>query len=277
MVAASPRPPSKPRKKFRERFGSRFPGKFRSPKMGVINLAAMIPNITTALALCMGLSSVRYALLGRWDLAVTAVFVAAILDALDGRLARMLNSTSRFGAELDSLSDFVSFGVAPAIVIYMKSLNQWQGIGWTACLFYSVCLGLRLARFNTLSIEGEENTNWPEQFFMGVPAPACALLAFTPLILAVDGGVGLFWDSPLLNIIWLVIVGSLATSRVPTFSIKKVHVQPKHIIPIMISVTLMGGAMFAEPWLTLAGISICYFLTIPLALRRFKKMQKQAN
>lgn len=265
------RPPVKKRRRLRERLENRIPEKFLSHKGAAINLAAMIPNITTALALCMGLSSVRYALLGRFEMAVFAVIIAAILDALDGRLARMLNSTSRFGAELDSLSDFVSFGVSPAIVIYLKSLHEWQGLGWTACLFYSVCLGLRLARFNTADIEGK-HTNWPAQFFMGVPAPACAMLVLTPVAVAADGTLGTFWDSPLFNSIWIVVIGCLAISRIPTLSIKKIYIQPKHIIPIMITVTVLSCGILFEPWLTLAFISTCYLATIPVAIKRFKAL-----
>eukprot|EP01037_Dinobryon_pediforme_P015385 gene15385-15526_t len=147
----------------------------KNQRLKVLSISAVIPNIATLLALCSGMTAIRMAMLEKWELAVVALLVAAFLDGMDGRLARLLGSTSRFGAELDSFSDLISFGAAPAIVMYMKGLHKWGETGWCIVLFFTVCMTLRLARFNTRSIEGDSPT-WSQGFFTGVPAPAAAVL-----------------------------------------------------------------------------------------------------
>ena len=150
-----------------------------------LSFAHLLPNMATVIALCIGLSSIRFALLARYDYAIIAIIVAAFFDAMDGRLARLLGAASDFGAELDSLSDFISFGVAPAVVLYILTMNAWAGLGWTISLFFVVCCGLRLARFNTTlrASSIKEDPVWAKKFFIGVPAPAGAMIALFPLIL----------------------------------------------------------------------------------------------
>ncbi|MFM8801456.1 MAG: CDP-diacylglycerol--serine O-phosphatidyltransferase, partial [Tagaea sp.] len=175
----------------------------------------LIPNAITVAALCAGLSGIRFAMDGRWEWAVTAIVVAAILDGLDGRMARLLNGTSKFGAELDSLSDFVAFGVAPALIVYMWVLNAWGAAGWIICLAYAVCMALRLARFNTM-LADPNPPKWQGHFFVGVPAPAGAGLALLPLMLHFQAGDGWF-DRPAIGAATMALVAFLMVSRIPTF------------------------------------------------------------
>jgi CDP-diacylglycerol--serine O-phosphatidyltransferase len=214
--------------------------------------------------------------MGRWNLAVMAILIAAVLDGMDGRLARMLNSTSRFGAELDSLSDFISFGVSPALVIYLRSLQEWHGIGWIIALYFAVCMALRLARFNTLSIEGT-TPPWAQYFFMGVPAPAGAILILTPLMIHFEfeeRGWGNLFISPTLNAIVVFITASLLISRIPTLSLKKVQISHKLVLPLLVIVALLTGALFSEPWMTLSAIAIIYILSIPFTVRACRRKTK---
>jgi CDP-diacylglycerol--serine O-phosphatidyltransferase len=171
---------------------------------------------------------------GRWEWAATAIVVAAILDGLDGRMARLLNGTSKFGAELDSLSDFVAFGVAPALVMYMWVLNAWGAIGWMLCLAYAVCMALRLARFNTM-LSDPNPPKWQGYFFVGVPAPAGAALALLPLMMHFQAGPGWF-DKPAIGGLTMVVVAFLMVSRIPTFSAKKVHIPRGWMVPSLVGV-----------------------------------------
>ncbi len=251
----------------------RLPDRIRATRdrMSNVNLVMLLPNMTTVMALCMGLSAVRFGLQGRWEFAVGAIFLAALFDAMDGRIARMLNATSRFGAELDSLSDFISFGVSPAIVIYLRSLHEWQGAGWLFTLYFSVCLGLRLARFNTISIEGTEPEG-SENFFMGCPAPAAAILALIPTMLSIEFPEWSLWSSAWLNAAVLFFVGSLAISVVPMFSFKKVHVDRKYFPLVLVGITFVAGALFTAPWITLSVVMFAYILSIPFSYRAFNKI-----
>lgn len=229
--------------------------------------------MTTVLALCTGLSSVRFALLGQWEFAVIAIFAAAIMDTMDGRLARYLGSTSRFGAELDSLSDFICFGVSPTLIIYLRSLHAWDGPGWIIALYFSVCMALRLARFNTVSIEGDPH-DWPETYFMGIPAPPGAVLVLTPLIIDIacaHQGITSHMTSPYIMTAVLFLVGTMCISKVPTFSHKTIKIAPRYVPYVLISVALVGGALFVEPWCTLAAISVAYVLTFPFSILKFRK------
>ena len=185
----------------------------------------LFPNVITLLALAVGLSSIRFAIEGKWELAVTAIIVAAILDGFDGRIARMLNATSTFGAELDSLADFVNFGVAPVIVIYLWSLHtfKYKLLSWGAVLLYNSCMAIRLARFNTAMI----NEILPKHFFVGVPAPIGALLVLAPVMLEFDIAqeYGISPKEYLLStIIYVVVIGFLLASRIPTISLKYISI-----------------------------------------------------
>ena len=272
-------PLNKTLRKKRGRFqplSDRLPDQLKTHKQRVQTISSILPNAATVLALCAGLSSVRFALELKWELAVTCIILASILDATDGKLARMLGSTSRFGAELDSLADFISFGVSPALVLYLKTLNQLGGFGWIITLFFSVCMGLRLARFNTLSIEGSQ-PQWSQGFFMGVPAPAAALLGLTPLMcsfVSKNSTVSDFVLNPYLNGIIFFIVACLMVSQTPTFSIKKLSISPQYILPVTLLLVLITGAIYVEPWLVLSFLSFLYISLIPFSIRAFKRAKK---
>ena len=223
----------------------------------------LAPNMLTVLALCAGMSAVRFALLGRWELAVTAILIAGIFDGLDGRVARLLNGTSRFGAELDSLSDFVSFGVAPVLVLYMWSLSGIGGLGWIVVLGFAVCSALRLARFNT-ALDDPDRPVWAANFFTGVPAPAGAFLALLPMIASFQLGDD-FFRSP-----WLVglVAGAVAflmVSRMPTFSFKRVRVPRDWVLPVLVCVGLLAALTMIYPWESLLLIGAAYVVSLPLA------------
>lgn len=227
---------------------------------------ALLPNMATILALCVGLSAVRFAILGQWEFAAACTFIAAILDAMDGRLARYLGASSRFGAELDSFSDFVSFGVAPALMMYFFALNEWGAQGWAVSLFFAICSALRLARFNTHSIEGVASH---PGYFVGVPAPSAALLSIWPLVAFLQ------WQTPLLKhpvVVGavMVVVGILMISNLRTFSMKNVHIPSQWQKIALLCVALVASALFTAPWLVLQLIGIVYVALIPISIRRYK-------
>ncbi|MBM3468756.1 MAG: phosphatidylcholine/phosphatidylserine synthase [Alphaproteobacteria bacterium] len=256
----------------------RLPKRLRKPSLQGHSLPAMLPNIATVLALCTGLSAVRFALLERWEWCVVAILIAGVLDALDGRLARFLGSTSRFGAELDSLSDFISFGVTPALVIYFFSLHQWEGFGWAFVLLFSVCMALRLARFNTKSIEGSAPA-WSAAYFTGTPAPAAAALAISPVVMSFEWP-NSFVSSPFFSGLILFFVAFLMVSAIPTFSLKKVHIPNKYVLPFMVIIALSTAALFSKPWLTLTLVAIGYVSTFPFSIASYRKTaqnMKQEN
>jgi len=179
----------------------------------------LLPNIITVGALCAGLTGVRFAIAEKWEFAMIAILVAAVLDALDGTIARLLKAASDFGAELDSLSDVVAFGVAPALIIYFWSLSDIGGFGWAAALFFAVCCALRLARFNSTM---ETRPSYAYNFFTGVPAPGGALLALLPLLVSQDFGDG-FFRHPAVTGPWIVAMALLMVSQVPTYSLKQLR------------------------------------------------------
>ncbi len=254
-----------------QKFKNRFPKRFRQQKLKTTSLGSMVPNIVTIWALCCGMTAIQMAMLGRWHLAIVAILIAGFLDAMDGRLARLLNSASRFGAELDSFSDLLSFGAAPALVVYLRSLHQWGEIGWAVCLLFIVCMTLRLARFNTRSIEGT-NPPWAQSFFTGVPAPAAAYLSLMPLIfqqyLAVP-----WLDSPVIYSFFLIVTGALMVSRIPTFSLKKVTIPHPLVLPLMLIGALGLMAIYSHPWLTLSIIGCIYLGLIPFSIRAYKRLE----
>jgi CDP-diacylglycerol--serine O-phosphatidyltransferase len=254
------------------KLATRIPARLKKHPLQGYSLPAMLPNIATVLALCTGLSAVRFALAEQWEWCVVAILMAGILDAIDGRLARFLDSASRFGAELDSFSDFISFGVSPALVMYFFTLQQWGGVGWAFVLLYSVCMALRLARFNTHSIEGT-NPAWAAAYFSGTPAPAAAALAISPLIMTLEWP-GAFMTSPFFSSIVLFIVSFLMVSPIPTFSLKKVHIPHKYVLPLMIVMALSTAALLSKPWLTLTLILAGYVSAFPFSIIAYRKDKK---
>ncbi len=233
----------------------------------------LIPNMLTIFALCAGLTGIRFALLDRWEHAVIAILIAAVFDALDGRIARLLDSSSKFGAELDSLSDFVSFGVAPAMIMFLWSTQDVKGIGWALTLAFSACMALRLARFNT-KLDNADLPAWTSRFFTGVPAPAGAGLALMPLIAWLEFGYE-FLRVPVFVGIFLVGVAGLLVSRLPTFSFKRVRVSQSWVLPTMIGVVAYASLLVSVPWATLFFTLLFYLCTLPFAYRTHRRLQLQ--
>lgn len=244
------------------------PGARRFRQLPINSLA---PNILTTLALCSGLTAIRFSLLGRWQIAVAAIVVAAILDALDGRLARLLKGASKFGAELDSLSDFISFGVAPVLLVYLWTLRDIGNIGWIAVLAFAVCCALRLARFNTAT-DDPQRPAWAGDYFTGVPAPAGAGLSILPLMLWLETGVYVFrW--PWLNLVWALVVGGLMVSRLPTYSFKRVRVRRDLVTPMLLVVGVLAALLVLEPWVTMVGVGLVYLATLPLSALSYARQR----
>jgi CDP-diacylglycerol---serine O-phosphatidyltransferase len=235
----------------------------------------LLPNMFTVLALCTGLSAIRFALLERWDMAVVAILIAAVLDTVDGRLARFLGSVTDFGAELDSLADVISFGVAPAVVSYLYSLHHWKGFGWGVSLFFCTCMALRLARFNVhRQLPLLAPPAFGAGFFTGVPAPAGAFLALLPLM------VTFVFESTVLAPFWFAffMMGSalLLISRIPTFSLKKVRIPTRAMIPFLVVVAFLAAALLSSPWETLIFIGFLYACSIPLCFFWVRIQRKKA-
>ncbi len=234
----------------------------------------LIPNMLTLMALCAGLSSIRFALLERWEWAVAAIILAAFLDNLDGRMARLLNVGTQFGVELDSLSDFLSFGVAPSVVVYLWSLQDSGGLGWTIVLFYSVCCALRLARFNAR--QGEVLPPWAYNYFTGVSAPAGAGLVLLPMMLTFETGLEVF-RQPVVAGSVIICTAALLISSIPTYSLKGVKIPQKYVLPTLLGVGLVGAMLVSEFWMTFIGIVIVYFASLPFSIRSFTFLKKEAE
>jgi CDP-diacylglycerol--serine O-phosphatidyltransferase len=257
-------------------FGPRRDGAFanrRSRPFGPMPIRTVVPNALTVLALCAGLTAIRFALEARFEAAVSAIIIASVFDALDGRVARLIKGTTRFGAELDSLTDFVNFGVAPVIVLYLWSLNQIGGIGWIAVLGYAVCCALRLARFN-VALEDPDKPAWTGNFFVGVPAPAGAMLVMIPLYLT-------FIDVPDIQALPLLVaahcffVAFLMVSRIPTFSGKRLGLRIKRdmVMPILLLVGFAAAVILNYPWIAFTALGFGYLAFIPVGILRYRYHQ----
>ncbi|GAB3485255.1 CDP-diacylglycerol--serine O-phosphatidyltransferase [Amycolatopsis cihanbeyliensis] len=231
----------------------------------------LLPNAITVLALCAGLSAVQFALTGDYLLSIGAIGVAAVLDSLDGRIARLLDATSRMGAELDSLSDSISFGVAPALVLYIWHFGG-DRVGWIAALIFAVCMILRLARFNTL-LDDTEQLPFSSEFFVGVPAPAGGLLVLLPLVLNEEFGDG-WWSSEVVVWFWTVGIAGLLISRIPTLSLKTVKAPAKAVAPLLVGVGLLAAAVIQYPLIALAASLVLYLAHIPYSIRRYRWLAK---
>ena len=245
-----------------------------SPRFSGQSFNKLIPNLITVLAVCFGLSGLRFALAGKWEFAVGMIVLAAVFDALDGRMARLLRAQSKFGAELDSLSDFVSFGVAPGIIVYLWALQSLGNFGWMAGLFYATCCMLRLARFNTKL--DDDKPAFAYNYFTGVPAPAGAGLALLPMMLAFQTGLDLTGFPPLMAL-WLVLVGLLMVSQLPTFSFKRMKVPQRMVLPILIGAGLIITGVVSAPWFMLALLIIAYLGSIPLSVFAYRRLLKEAE
>ncbi len=233
----------------------------RSPKD--LPLTRLLPNALTLFSLCSGLTSIRYAMQERWDYAVLAILAAALFDVLDGRVARMLSITSKFGAELDSLSDAISFGVAPGLIVYQWMLKEAGGLGWAAVLIFAVCCALRLARFNTM-LDDHNLPFWTKRFFAGVPAPSGAGLAITPLAFFLEYGDSALL-APQIYACWMIIIGGLMVSRIPTFAMKGWRIEPIWVGPLFVGVVALAAGLITNTWLTLAISGVLYVLALPVS------------
>ena len=245
--------------------------KLSKNKFSEVPFRKLVPNIVTMLALCSGITSIRYSVQEDWSKAVLFIFLAALFDGLDGRLARMLKASSKFGAELDSLSDFVSFGVAPAILMFQWCLFDLPKIGWFFCLLYAMGMAMRLARFNTM-LEDKTIPPYWSHYFTGVPAPAAAAMVMMPVLISFDFiEAENYLRTHLFCGLWMCIVSYLETSRIPTISLKKTKINASMIIPLLIIVALMANFLFTQTWLTLGVLTALYTLSIPLGVLKFLK------
>lgn len=247
----------------------------RPPKIPGLSINTVIPNILTLLALCAGLTSIRFGLHEKWEPAVISIVVAAILDGLDGRVARLLQGTSKFGAELDSLSDFVSFGVAPAMLLYLWTMQGAGGFGWAMVLLFAVCCALRLARFNTM-LGQADLPPYAYNFFTGVPAPAAAGLVLLPMVASFEFGRD-FFGRPSVVAVFLMGVAFLMVSTIPTFSFKKARIPNAWVLPTLLVVGLLAAFMVTEPWLTLFAVGTLYLAMIPVSVRSFRRLKSRAE
>jgi len=249
------------------------PAKKRSQRLKELPFNRMIPNILTLLALAAGLTSIRFALMERWEYAAFSLVVAAILDTMDGRVARMLKGASRFGAELDSLSDFVCFGVSPALILYLWSMQDAGRLGWILVMLFAMCCGLRLARFNVAS-DDDDAPAWKANFFTGVPAPAGAGLVLIPLILSFQIEAEVL-RNPWVVASFLFVVGGLLVSSVPTYSFKKLKISRNFIMPTMLIVAGVAAFSVSVPWLTLSTVMTLYMCTFIFSIRAYRRFEAQ--
>jgi CDP-diacylglycerol---serine O-phosphatidyltransferase len=267
------KPPGQVGQRVRERMRVRRP-RMRVRPLSGFSVNRLVPNVLTLLALCAGMTAIRFAMIGNFQAAVYAIIAAGIFDGLDGRIARLLKATSRFGAELDSLSDFVSFGVAPAAVLYLWTMSALHGIGWAIVLFFAVCCALRLARFNTEL--GAEPPPYAAGFFTGVPAPAGAGLAIMPMFVSFAWG-DFPARSPYLDAVWISGVALLMVSTIPTVSLKRFRLPHHLVIPTLLGIGVLTGLVTTVPWLTLTGVGIVYIASMPLTVRAYRRLRRAAE
>lgn len=239
----------------------------------MLHLHRMVPNLITLTALAAGLTAMQLAFNGLWDRAALAIVIAAVLDAMDGATARLFKATSEFGAQLDSFSDFLAFGIAPIMILYMWILQDAGKIGWIALIVYAAAMALRLARYNVGT--GKPAPAWKKGFFQGVPAPAGAGLALLPLFIWLQSP-RTFDDfafaNPLIGL-WTILIAAMMISRIPTWSSKMIRVPAKMAMPVLGLAVLLMAALIQAPWQTLTILSLAYLIHIPFAFRHFRKLQ----
>ena len=239
-------------------------------------IRTVLPNLVTLLALCSGLTAIRMAIEGRYELAIAAIVLAAVLDGVDGRVARLLKSTSKFGAELDSLTDFVNFGVAPAVILYTWTLDELRSAGWIVVLVFAIAAALRLARFNVM-LEDPSRPAWQSNYFIGVPSPAGAIVVLLPIYLGLVGiglGAGLGERAGAVVVaIYTLLVGFLMVSRLPTFSGKRfgMRIRRDLILPLFVVVVLVVALFVSFPFEMLAVGSVIYLACLPFGWRAWEK------
>nr|WP_321463739.1 phosphatidylcholine/phosphatidylserine synthase [uncultured Cohaesibacter sp.] len=233
------------------------------------------PNLVTLMALCAGLTGIRMAIDGRFETALLAIAAAAFLDGIDGRVARMLKGTSRFGAELDSLTDFVNFGVAPALVLHVWILHAFQSIGWIGSLLFAIAMVLRLARFN-VALDDKHQPAWKKNFFVGMPAPAGALAVLAPIYLELSGLPHSDLAAPVV-LVYTLFIAMLVVSTVPTYSGKTVglRIPRANVLPLILGVVAFVAILFSYPWITMTVLVLIYLASIPFARRSWYRHDRQ--
>ena len=240
---------------------------------GGIPFRALIPNAVTALALCFGLTGIRFAVGGEWEKALGAIVFAGVLDGMDGRIARLLRAQSRFGAELDSLSDVIAFGVAPALVLYLWSLGDAPQFGWTAALALALACALRLARFNA-HIDEDDQPHKSAGFLTGVPAPAGAGLAFMPIYLWLVTGLNVF-RSWYVTMPWILFIALLMISSIATYSWSSLRIRRSSRLFVIAGIGLLGAALVTNPWITLLGIAALYLAMLPFSIASYAGVKRR--
>ena len=232
----------------------------------------ILPNMLTLIGVCIGLTSIRFALDGRYEFAIIAIIIAAVIDGLDGRIARLIKGTSKVGKELDSLTDMISFGVAPAFIMYFWKLNELGRFGWLVCLIYVICVALRLARFN-INTGGEPS--WKDNFFEGVPSPAGGILVLTPLILSMSS-IKLFnIDYAIVVPIFFIVTSFLLISKFPSYSFKKIVIQRKVTIFLLFGIVLFFGLLLIYPFNVISVSALIYLSMLPISFFHYQKLKKQ--
>jgi CDP-diacylglycerol--serine O-phosphatidyltransferase len=251
------------------------PPPFRQRRFKAIPVRTLLPNLITLLALCAGLTAIRLAVEGKLELALAAIVFAALLDGIDGRVARLLKGTSRFGAELDSLADFVNFGVAPALILYFWGLHELKSAGWIVALVFAICAGLRLARFNVM-IDDPDKPAWAGNFFTGIPAPAGAITVLLPIyvsFLGVPTGLITVW----VTFFYTLAIGLLMVSRLPVFSGKRVgkRVPPEMVLPVFVVVVAFFALLLSYPWSVLTIGTVVYLVCLPLGWWSYREHERK--
>ena len=238
------------------------------------NARVILPNMLTLIGVCIGLTSIRFALSGEFHLAIIAIIFAALIDGLDGRIARLIKGTSKVGKELDSLTDMISFGVAPAFIMYFWKLSTLGRLGWLLCLIYVICVALRLARFN---VNSNQEPSWRDNFFEGVPSPAGGILVLTPLIISLTDLNYININNNIVVPAFFITTSLLLISKFPTYSFKKIVIQRKATIFLLFGIILFFGLMLVYPFIMISLSAIIYLLLLPISYFNYQKLKKQNN
>ncbi|MDC0876135.1 CDP-diacylglycerol--serine O-phosphatidyltransferase [Candidatus Pelagibacter sp.] len=236
------------------------------------NARVILPNMLTLIGVCIGLTSIRFALDGRYEFAVIAVIFAAVIDGLDGRIARLIKGTSKVGKELDSLTDMISFGVAPAFIMYFWKLNTLGRFGWLVCLIYVICVALRLARFN---VNSNQNPSWKDNFFEGVPSPAGGILVLTPLIISMTNFDYFKLNYEIIVPIFFITTSLLLISKFPSYSFKKIVIQRKTTIFLLFGIVLFFGLLLIYPFNVMSISALIYLAMLPISFFHYQKLKKK--
>jgi|TARA_B100001059_G_scaffold199760_1_gene206260 CDP-diacylglycerol--serine O-phosphatidyltransferase len=236
------------------------------------NARMILPNMLTLIGVCIGLTSIRFALDEKFELAIIAIIFAALIDGLDGRIARLIKGTSKVGKELDSLTDMISFGVAPAFIMYFWKLNTLGRFGWLLCLVYVICVALRLARFN---INSTQEPSWRDNFFEGVPSPAGGILVLTPLIISLSGFDYIQLNYEIITPSFFILTSLLLISKFPTYSFKKIVIPRKTTIFLLFGIVLFFGLLLIYTFNVIAISAVVYVFLLPISFFHFQKIKKQ--